>query len=140
MTVQPTQVVQQGKKSGSKIGGLLGLIGGIGATIATGGLAGPLTLPAAASALGMVSGGASLGQTVGGLAKPGQEAQSAAGVAVDPDGGAMTRRLKSGEAQAHLAQLRDSAMATQQLPPEERGQYLEPIFKAAGLVKNQMGA
>jgi hypothetical protein len=43
----------------------------------------------------------------------------------------MLRKLQSGESQAKIAQLRDAAMATAELPAPEREQYLNPIMAAA---------
>jgi len=133
--VQPTQPIQPGKKGGGGLGGLLGLLGGIGATVATGGLAGPVTFPMVAGALGAATGGASVGQLVGGAVAPGKEAKQAQGGGYGQE--TMTNRLKSGEASAKMDQLKQSALAVTQLPQDQQAQYLEPLVSAADILKKQ---
>jgi hypothetical protein len=128
--IQINQPVQEGKKSGSRLGGILGLLGAAGAAVATGGMSIPATV-------GLLAGGASLGQSVGGLAKPGSASSQSSGIQTDD--GAMTRRLKSGEHQQKMEQLKQSAVATAQLPEAERAKYLEPIMSAADILKRQTG-
>lgn len=127
MAVQANQPVkvQQAKKGGGGLGGMLGLIGGVAATVATGGAAAPALLAGAAT-------GSQLGGMVGNALAPGQ-AGSVTQQAPAEGGGdnPMLRRLQSGENQAKIAQLREAAMATAELPPPEREQYLNPIMTAA---------
>ena len=134
MSVQANMPVKTtaGKKGG---GGLGGLIGG---TI--GGVVGAIYGGPAGAAAGWGA-GSSAGGMVGGLVKPAKAGTQTQGQAVqtgsEDSAGPMTRRLKSGETQQQLTQLKDAAMAATSLPPPERAQYLEPIMEAAGVLSQQ---
>jgi hypothetical protein len=122
MAVQANQPIKPGKSGGGGLGGFLGAIGG--AAIG-GAVAGP------AGAVKGASFGKDMGSTVGGAVAPGQEASQAQGAPGTVNDNPMKRRLEAGETQAKMTQLRDSAMATADLPPEQREQYLNPIMTAA---------
>lgn len=127
MSVQANQPVKKEKKGGGGLGGLLGAAAGLGATVLTGGAAAPVTMGAM---LGGAATGAQVGGMIGGALAPGQAASQGQGVESGGDN-PMLRRLQSGEQQAKIAQLREAAMATAELPPEQRAEYLNPIMTAA---------
>lgn len=131
MPVQAIQAVQQGKKGGGGLGKLLGTIGGAIAGVATGGLA----LPAIAAGAGL---GSMAGEAAGGLINKATPETQQQGAPAETEN-AMSRKLRSGDQMAQIAQLKDSAMATAELPPDQRAQYLDPIMQAAAkLSKGQV--
>jgi hypothetical protein len=132
MLNQVVQPVKQGSSGWGKAGSLLGLLGAGTAAALTGGT----TLLAGLGAAGT---GASVGGLLGGLKKGSQPTQSGG---LQPAGmdSAMQRKQQAMDTQNKLTQLRESAVATAELPPEQRQQYLDPIMKAAGYLKQQQVA
>jgi hypothetical protein len=123
MTIQAIQPGKPPKKGGGGIGALIGgAIGGIGGFFAGG--------PGGALA------GAKLGYDVGGgignkMNKPEGPSQS---VVAPEVGNPMERKQQLLEQNQKINTLRDAAMATADLPPDQRQQYLDPIMKAAALL------
>jgi hypothetical protein len=121
MFVDANQPVQR-KRGGGGLGKLLGtIVGGIGGFFVGG--------PAGAVAGAGLGGG--LGETAGNLVKKPEEKQNPS---VQKLGDPMQRRQEMADNQQKIAQLQDAAMATTELPPDQRGQYLDPIMKAASLL------
>ena len=131
MAINVQQPQQPAKRGFGGLGKLLGIAGAGAAAIATGGLSIPATI-------GLLGTGASVGGAIGDAIKPGQAGGPGQGVQSSEDS-AITRRVKSGESQAQMEQLKQSALATAELPPEQRRQYLEPIMNAAAILKQQQG-